>query len=474
MEHIEQMNFKPYDFQHSIIDHLVNKTHGALHVSPGLGKTPCTLEAYRRLRERGEFKGALIIAPLRVAYLVWADQIKEWGFPFTIANLRTPEGLQAWKDGSADFYSINFEMVSGRGSKKGFLDEHVTNKSIPVDTLLVDEVSLCKANSKRTKSIIKARKHFSRIHTLTGTPAPNSPLDLYFPLKIVDGGERLGKYVTHFKNRFFDSDFQGWKWTPKDGAVEQIQELIADIAHVKLSDDHLSIPDSEVEDINVKLPAAVMAQYRALERQLVIQVGDSVIDAQSAAVLIGKLQQMTSGSVYDDEGEHVHLHTAKHAALAKILAKNQPVLVLTRYQSEMAAILKAFPQVQKFDEKRMDDWKAGKIPVWLANPASLSHGIDGIQKSCSTIVWMSLTYSLEQYIQTNARILRTGQDTKAKIYRILGENTVDFVVANALEEKSGNQSALMQAVKMLQRQSVQTASAPSEKNHDRFDFFSAP
>ena len=461
------MNFKPYDFQHSIIDHLVDKTHAALHVSPGLGKTPCTLEAYRRLRERGEFRGALIIAPLRVAYLVWADQIKEWGFPFTIANLRTPEGLQAWQDGSADFYSINFEMVSGRGSKKGFLDEHVTSKSIPVDTLLVDEVSLCKANSKRTKSIIKARKHFSRIHTLTGTPAPNSPLDLYFPLKIVDGGERLGKYVTHFKQRFFDSDFQGWKWTPKQGAVEKIQELIADIAHVKLSDDHLNIPDSEVEDINVKLSSAVMAQYRALERQLVIQVGDSVIDAQSAAVLIGKLQQMTSGSVYNDEGEHVHLHTAKHAALAKILAKNRPVLVLTRYQSEMAAILEAFPQVQKFDEKRMDEWKAGKIPVWLANPASLSHGIDGIQKSCSTIVWMSLTYSLEQYIQTNARILRTGQETKAKIYRILGENTVDFVVANALEEKSGNQSALMQAVKMLQRaQTTQPTSTPSGESCD--------
>ena len=465
------MKFKPYNFQHSIIDHLVDNTHGALHVSPGLGKTPCALEAYHRLRQRGEFKGALIIAPLRVAYLVWADQIKEWGFPFTIANLRTPEGLQAWQDGSADFYSINFEMVSGRGSKKGFLDEHVTSKSIPVDTLLVDEVSLCKANSKRTKSIIKARKHFSRIHTLTGTPAPNSPLDLYFPLKIVDGGERLGKYVTHFKNRFFDSDFQGWKWTPKQGAVEKIQELISDICHVKLSEDHLKIPDSEVEDVNVKLSAAVMAQYRALERQLVIQIGDSVIDAQSAAVLIGKLQQITSGSVYNDEGEHVHLHTAKHKALAKILAKNKPVLVLTRYQSEMAAILEAFPQVQKFDESKMDDWKSGNIPVWVANPASLSHGIDGIQKSCSTIVWMSLTYSLEQYIQTNARILRTGQDTQAKIYRILGENTVDFVVANALEEKSGNQSALMQAVKMLQRansepQTPPSASKPSCESHD--------
>jgi SNF2 family DNA or RNA helicase len=136
------------------------------------------------------------------------------------------------------------------------------------------------------------------------------------------------------------------------------------------------------------------------------------------------------------------------------------VLVLTRYQSEMAAILEAFPQVQKFDESRMSDWKAGNIPVWVANPASLSHGIDGVQKSCSTIVRMSLSYSLEQYIQTNARILRTGQDTQAKIYRILGENTVDFVVANALEEKSGNQSALMQAVKMLQRANSEPQTPP--------------
>ena len=182
-----------------------------------------------------------------------------------------------------------------------------------------------------------------------------------------------------------------------------------------------------------------------------IQVGDSVIDGQSAAILIGKLQQMTSGSVYDDEGEHVHLHTAKHAALAKILAKNQPVLVLTRYQSEMAAILKAFPQVQKFDEKRLPEWRAGKIPVWLANPASLSHGINGIQDSCSTIVWMSLTYSLEQYIQTNARILRTGQDKAAKIYRIMAAESIDWVVASALENKSEGQSALMSAVGMLQR-----------------------
>ena len=445
------MSFKPYDYQHSIIDHLVDNTHAALHVSMGLGKTPCALEAYHQLRKRGEFKGALIIAPLRVAYLVWADQIKEWGFPFTIANLRDPEGLQAWADGSADFYSVNFELISGRGSKKGFLEEYVTSKKIPVDTLLIDEVSLCKANSKRTKAIIKSRKFFSRIHTLTGTPAPNSPLDLYFPLKIVDGGERLGKYVTHFKNKYFDSDFKGWNWTPKEGAVEQIQEAIADICHVKLSQDHLDIPECEVVDVDVALPKRVMSQYKALQKQLVIDIGDSVIDGQSAAVLIGKLQQFCSGSVYNDEGETVYLHKSKHAAIEKIINKHQPVLILTHYKAEMQSILDAFPQAERFDENRMDDWKAGKIPVWVSNFKSISHGIDGIQKSCSTIIWASLTYSLESYQQTNARILRTGQGNKAKIYRILAEDTVDYIIANTLERKHQGQSSLMQAVKMLQR-----------------------
>ena len=182
-----------------------------------------------------------------------------------------------------------------------------------------------------------------------------------------------------------------------------------------------------------------------------MDINDKVVDAQSAATLINKLQQFTAGSVYDEDGETVHLHTAKHAALAKIIKKHSPVLVLTRYKSEMSALLAAFPEAQQFDETRMDDWRAGKIPVWLAQPASLSHGIDGIQDSCSTIVWMSLTYSLEQYSQTNARILRTGQSKAATIYRIMAAESIDWVVASALENKSEGQSALMSAVGMLQR-----------------------
>jgi len=197
-----------------------------------------------------------------------------------------------------------------------------------------------------------------------------------------------------------------------------------------------------------------MKQYKALQRQLVVDIGDNTVDAQSAATLVNKLMQMTSGIVYDESGEQVALHTAKHKHLHSILSKSKgkPVLVLTRYKSEMSALLEAFPQAEQFDEKRMSDWRAGKIPCWLANPASLSHGIDGIQDSCSTIVWMSLTYSLEQYEQTNARILRTGQKKAANITRILAADTVDWVVVSALENKAEGQSSLMSAVATLQRQ----------------------
>jgi len=441
--------FKPFDYQHGMVDHLRDTPHAALFAGMGLGKTPCTLEAYRQLRERGDFKGVLIVAPLRVCSVTWPDQVARWGFPFTVANLRTEAGRQAWRDGSADIYLINFELVSGRGSKKGFLDEYV-GKDMPVCTLLIDELSCLKANSKRTKAVIKARKHFKRVHGLTGTPSPNGLMDLFYQLKVLDGGARLGKFITHFKNRWFDSDYMGYNFTPKKHAHHEINSAIADICMVRLSE-HLDIPDCDVIDVDVTLPAKVMKQYKTLERQLVIDIDDNVVDAQSAATLVNKLQQFTAGIVYDEDGETIHLHTAKHAALAKIIKKHSPVLVLTRYKSEMEALLAAFPEAEAFDERRMDDWRAGKIPVWVANPASLSHGIDGIQDSCSTIVWMSLTYSLEQYEQTNARILRTGQDKAATIYRIMAAECIDWVVASALENKSEGQSALMASVGMLQR-----------------------
>jgi len=224
--------FKPYEYQLGMVEHLRDKPHAALFAGMGLGKSACTLEAYHQLRQRGEFKGALIIAPLRVCSVTWPDQVARWGYDFKIANLRTDEGKQAWRDGTADLYLINFDLVSGRGSKKGFLDEYV-GKDMPVDTLLVDELSCLKASSKRTKAVIKARKFFRRVHGLTGTPSPNGLLDLFFQLKVIDGGERLGKFITHFKQRWFDSDWNGWNWTPKPNAHHEINKLIAPICRLR-------------------------------------------------------------------------------------------------------------------------------------------------------------------------------------------------------------------------------------------------
>jgi superfamily II DNA or RNA helicase len=471
--------FTPFDYQVGMIQHLVDQTHAGLFAQMGLGKTVTTLEAYRQLRERGDFKGVLIIAPLRVCSVTWPDQVMRWQMPFKVANLRTDEGKQAWLDGTADIYLINFELVSGRGSKKGFLDEYV-GADMPVDTLLVDELSCLKANSKRTKAVIKARKHFKRVHGLTGTPSPNGLLDLFYQLKVIDGGARLGKFITHFKNKWFDSDWNGWNWTPKPSASAEINSAIADICLVRRSQQHLDIPDCNIIDVDVTLPVKVMKQYKALEKHLVIQIAEQTVDAQSAATLVNKLQQFTAGTVYDEDGECVGLHTAKHKHLHSILSKSKgkPVLVLTRYKSEMQALLEAFPQAEQFDEKRMSDWRAGKIPCWIANPASLSHGIDGIQDSCSTIVWMSLTYSLEQYEQTNARILRTGQKKTATIHRIMAVDTIDWTVASALENKADGQSTLMASIGMLQRanssehQSGQQDKPRDQRTSDPLDFLS--
>ena len=459
------MNFKPYDYQTPMIEHLVSNDHAALFAGMGLGKTAVTLEALHRVGGK-----ALVLAPLRVASMVWSDQVKRWGYDFKVANLRTKEGMKAWEDGSADIYTVNLEMVS-----RGIL-EKLMRKDMPVDTLIVDELSLLKnGSSKRTKTVIKHRTKFTRVWGLTGTPSPNSLIDLHAQLKVIEGGERLGKFITKFKERFFDSDYMGWTFTPKKGAAEEIQKLISDVCLSVRSEDHLDIPDCIVEDVNVKLPAAVMKKYKELEKHLVIQLQDNVVDAQSAAVLVNKLQQFTAGHVYDEDGETLAVHTAKHKALAKVLSKERPVLVLTRYKSEMSALLEAFPQAEAFDEKRMDDWCAGKIPVWIANPASLSHGIDRIQDSCSNIVWMSLTYSLEQYEQTNARILRTGQKKSSTITRVMAEESIDWAVATALEGKGKNQSSLLESIKILQRansiehKSDPKVSEPSCKSHDPLD-----
>lgn len=449
------MNFKPFDYQEGMVAHLKDNLQAALFCGMGLGKTACTLRAYVDLLNAGEMHGVLIIAPLRVCAVTWPDQVRRWGFSkhLKVVSMRTEEGVKAWEDGTADIYLANFEMIASKSIKgkkyPGLFERHV-NGRMPVDTLLIDELSCLKANSKRTKTVIKYRSYFKRVHALTGTPSPNGLLDLFYPLKVLDGGERLGSNVVNFRSRWFDSDYMGYNYTPKPHAHDDIHNRISDICLVRRSEEHLDVPDCDVVDVDVTLTAPLRKQYKALEKTLLLDLGDSTVTAATAATLVNKLQQFTSGAVYDEDGETVRLHDIKLKALEKLIGK-EPTLVLTRYRSEMDAVLDAFPEAEAFSEKQMHRWRAGEIKTWVANPKSLSHGIDGIQDSCRRIVWLSLTYSLEEYAQTNARIVRTGQEKAATIYRIMAADTVDWAVASALENKADGQSGLMMSIAILQK-----------------------
>jgi superfamily II DNA or RNA helicase len=432
-----------------MVDWCVENPSAALFVSPGKGKTVCTLAAIDRLMRSGESKGALIIAPLRVCSITWPNQVERWNHSkrFRVAHLRTKEGMQAWQDGSADIYLINSEQLI---AKAPILFK---SKVLPVDTLVIDELSLAKnPTSKRFKTLRKYLPMFKQRIGLTGTPVPNNYLDLYGQIRLLDDGKRLGKSFSEYKSKFFyPADYMGYTFKLSPGAKEEIDALLSDLCLVIIGDES-DLPASSVVDVPVILPTDARKAYRELEKELLIEIKDKEIVALTAAVLCNKLLQLTGGAVYDDERSIIHIHNAKIEALRKIRKqhKDEPILVLTAFKHESARILAEIEGAEMFDERRLQDWQDGKIKTWVADPRSLSHGIDGLQRSGRIAVWFTLTYSNETYIQTNARLIRTGQSAETLIYRLIATNTIDDAVAEALREKTNTQSGLMSALKALQ------------------------
>jgi superfamily II DNA or RNA helicase len=441
--------FNPFPYQPAMVDWCVENPSSALFVSPGKGKTVCTLAALDRLMQSGESRGALIIAPLRVCSITWPNQVERWNHSkrFRVAHLRTKQGMQAWHDCSADIYLINSEQLI---AKAPIL---FNGKVLPVDTLIIDELSLAKnPTSKRFKMLRKYLPMFKQRIGLTGTPVPNNYLDLYGQIRLLDDGKRLGKSFSEYKNKFFyPADYMGYTFKLGPGAKEEIDALLSDLCLVIIGDES-DLPASSVVDVPVTLPTDARKAYRTLEKELLIEIKDKEVVALTAATLCNKLLQITGGAVYDDEKAVVPIHTAKIEALRKIRKqhKDEPILVLTAFKHESARILAEIEGAEMFDERRLQDWQDGKIKTWVADPRSLSHGIDGLQKSGRIAVWFTLTYSNETYIQTNARLIRTGQSAETLIYRLIATNTIDDAVAEALREKTNTQSGLMSALKALQ------------------------
>jgi len=446
------MIYKPFPYQVPMIDWLLENDRAGLLCYPGAGKTVVTLTALDQLAVCGQFKAALIVAPLRVCSITWPAQIARWSHTswMRVANLRTAEGMQAWLDGTADIYLINSELLPNRLPQMFPKSKHFV---CPVDTLVIDELSLAKnPQSKRFKALYKHLAAIPRRWGLTGTPIPNNYLDLFMQAKMLDDGKRLGKTFSDYKSDwFYPADYMGYNFKLQAGAKEEIDRRLADLALVIVGDGS-DLPASSIIDVAVTLPADARKQYKTLEKEMLADIADGEVTAPSAATLCNKLLQLTSGAVYDEERRVLPVHDAKLDALRTLLDKHkgEPVLVLCAFKHESARILAACPQAVMFDEQHMDEWQRGEIPVWVADPRSLSHGIDGLQKSCRIAIWTSLTYSHETYVQTNARLIRTGQTAETIIYRIIAPGTIDDAVAEALRDKSETQSGMLHAVRNLQ------------------------
>lgn len=474
------MKFEPFDYQDRMLEWGRGRYRGQYWASPGLGKSAVILKLIDEWVTDGECKGVLMVGPLRVSKITHPAQAALWEHSswMRVVDMRTPEGEKAWNEGSAHIYCINYERLStrevstkcrkckGAGCSKckegmvtrrdvGFAEKFFKGrKEVPVNAIVWDEISLCKDPSgKRAKALYSYNQHFLYRWALTGTPIPGSYMDLFNPAKLIDDGELLGTAFGAFRNKYFESDYMGFKWTLRPGSKEILDEKMETMALVMLGDDYLQVPTCTHIDVEVTLPACATKAYKQMEKELLLQMESSDVVALNAAVLAGKLVQITSGCVYDENGDEQPIHTAKIDALVKLRKKigDEPVLIFTQYKHENSRILAAIPGAQMFDDKKIPDWIAGKIKTWVANPASLSHGLDSLQHGGRTAIWFTEPWSADRKLQANARLVRTGQSHETHIYRILCKDTIDEAKAEALRAKSDDQSGLLNAVKALQQ-----------------------
>lgn len=324
----------------------------------------------------------------------------------------------------------------------------------PFDMVVIDELSSFKNHrAKRFTTLVKIRPYVSRWVGLTGTPASNGLMDLWAQFRLLDGGTRLGRYITRFRDRWFVPDKRGgmqvFTYKPRAGAEDEIYEAISDMTLSMRTTDHLTLPELTLTTTKVKLADQERAVYERLEQDLVIELDGQVVDAANAAVLSGKLLQLASGAIYDENGDVIAVHGAKLDALEDLLeaANGQNLLVAYWYKHDLERIIERFPQARPL--KTAEDiaaWNNSEITIGLIHPASAGHGLN-LQAGGHLLVWFSLTWSLELYQQTNARLYRQGQTQPITITHLVAEKTLDEAVLTALDAKNLTQSALIEAIK---------------------------
>ena len=443
------MKYAPHDYQRYATDFIINNPISAVLLEMGLGKSVISLSAINELMlDYFDVSRTLVIAPLRVAISTWPEEIKKWDhlkyLSYSVVTGSEKERLDALKK-PAHIYVINRENVDWLITKSGF--------KWFFDMVVIDELSSFKSyQAKRFKSLLKARPKVKRIVGLTGTPSSNGLMDLWAEFRLLDMGERLGRYITHYRQNFFIPDKRNqqiiFSYKPKDGAEKVIYQLISDITISMKSKDFLKMPECIMNEVVVSLSEKEQKLYDSLKKDMVLSIEDEEIDAINAAALSSKLLQMANGAVYNDDKESIHIHDRKLDALEDLIegANGKPVLIAYWFKHDLTRIKERFDVREIKTGKDITDWNEGQIPIAIIHPASAGHGLN-LQLGGSTLIWFSLTWSLELYQQTNARLYRQGQKDTVVIHHIVSKGTIDEDVMKALKAKEKIQDALIDSVK---------------------------
>lgn len=473
---MKREHFAPAPYQSRIARAIAETPRCAVWLKMGLRKTATTLMAIQELLWLGEVKRVLVVAPLRVAANVWPAELAKWDLFQGITCTRL-QGAPAWREMArkqvTDIHTINFEKLPWLCERWG--------RDWPYDMIIIDESSKFKAPSgmrlralRNQLRVLEKRGKHPRIVELTGTQSPNSLVDLWPQIHLLDGGERLGRTLTVFRDRWFSkSGYGGYEYKPVERAAEEIADALTDIVFALNDDESLQLPDLIINPIRVPLPENKRAEYRELERRMLVEfkaLSDQVaagekshtVAAVNAAALTGKCLQFASGAMFlqDELGQPTRewavVHDEKLDALEDVIeeANGAPVLVAYWFQHDLARLRKRFPTARTLRKgEDFDDWNAGKIPIGLIHPASAGHGLN-LQDGGSILVWFSMQWSLELYMQTNARLHRSGQRDPVTVHLLLAEDTIDELVPERLAGKASVQELLTQRLRMQEGDDV--------------------
>ena len=448
------MEFVPHNYQKYCIDKIVSTPATGLFLDMGLGKTVITLSAIRELKfNRFAVSKVLVVAPKKVAESTWSKEIDKWEH-LKILSVSLILGSQTKRINAvntpADIYVINRENIPW------LVDYH--RNQWPYDMVVIDEFSSFKNHkAKRFKSLSMIRPRIKRIVGLTGTPAPNGLLDLWAQVYLLDGGQRLGKFITHFREIYFEPDQRSrdriYSYAPKEGADDKIKNLIEDICISMKAEDYLELPDITYNTIRVSLDKKAEKAYKQLERDMLLQIDDQTIDAGSAAVLTNKLLQLCNGAIYDENRNIIPIHNCKLETFIELVEglNGNPALVFYNFQHDKERIKKVLSKMnlRVRDLKTPQDetdWNNREIDILLAHPASAAYGLN-LQQGGNHVIWFGLNWSWELYQQANKRLHRQGQTEKVIVHHLAVAEGVDGDVLNALAGKETTQEQLLLALK---------------------------